>query len=94
MNKPIAVGDLVQVVRGHICDIGRIFIVCRIESFNWWECPTCGCVSSYYSDGAVWLADGPGNADGSGFGALISWCRKIPPPEELGIIAEPTEITA
>lgn len=73
----IQVGDLVQVVRGHVCDWGRIFVVASINvSEAGWHCPHCP-TESY--DSCEWVEDGIKE----GIGADITWVRRIPPLSEL-----------
>lgn len=76
-SEPITVGDLVQVVRGHECDLGLVFTVASIEHWQLgWYCPKCR-VESY----APYTAVGPAGFPGDGVD--ITWLKKIPPLSEL-----------
>lgn len=77
MTERIAVGDLVQVVYGHACDIGRVFVVGVVdEGDGIWVCRKCG-------------ASGPSQEPFLApdrtlrNGALRSWLKRIPPLDEL-----------
>lgn len=73
-DRPIAVGDLVQVVRWPCCDfhVGAIRTVEGFVHFETAHCAICG-------------ASGPSsNANLSGDGrAPVAWLKRIPPLSEL-----------
>lgn len=84
----IKVGDLVQVVRGHVCDLGRIFVVASINvSYVGWHCPHCPAESH---DRCDWVDDGVAEKSG----ADINWVRRIPPLSELERDTEKLKETA
>ena len=75
----IKVGDLVVVVRGHLCDIGIIFRVSALSTAPaGWACNSCGYETR--NDCGVW-ADGDGGREADG--APVADLRRIPPIEEL-----------
>lgn len=87
MDKPISVGDLVMVVKPNRCcgakgkSFGAIF---RVEAFvtEWARCHYCH-HKEYESD-----------AIGS-YGSVSRYrLKRIPPPEELGIVDEKEELHA
>jgi hypothetical protein len=75
-DRPIQVGDLVQVVRGHECDLGSTFRVGQIrEPTLWgWICPKCSCIDR---SPELWADRGDEH------GAPLSWLKRIPPLDEL-----------
>ncbi len=53
--KPISKGDLVMAVRGHVCDIGKVFTVAEIDTFECgWHCDSCGYETFTPSTMALW----------------------------------------
>lgn len=89
MNKPISVGDVAVVVRWpHPCrshNIGKIF---RVEYINprGVRCGNCG--------EELLTAHGPSAQTSDGRGAPLSWCKRIPPLDELDDVKHDEEITA
>lgn len=77
MSERIEVGDLVMVVRGHNCAIGRIHTVL---GFSWSKpftvCPTCG--ARYPNTHAMRVV-----VRANGHGYSVDRVRKIPPLSEL-----------
>lgn len=92
MDKPISVGDLVMVVRWqHDCvnpliPLGKPFIVTVIR-------PTTGRCSKC---GKKYMEPNFGAEGASEKHALVplSWLKRIPPPDELGLIDEKEELHA
>ena len=84
----IKTGDLVVVVRGHECDLGNIFRVSKMMSApsGHWHCLQCRWGA--WSDDVGCFRDGPG-----GYGAPLSWLRKIDPLDELEKTEREEEIT-
>ena len=87
MDKPIAVGDLVMVVRGHQCAIDLIgglpFTVLQIVNpvNGGWTCPVCGMRSAGGNEPAA-------NRSGKDrVGIPLSWLRRIDP------LCEPESVT-
>lgn len=85
-DKPVSVGDLVAVV--HECCqqiglLGRIRQVTKIQ-VSPTRCPYCG----DYDAGVHVLSATSNN------GVPIHWVKRIPPPDELGIVDEHEELTA
>ena len=78
MDKPIAVGDLVQVVRLSVCcgngRLGRIFTVAKLIDTSHISCTACG--AKYHRINAV--ADERGSV-----GINITRLKRIPPMSEL-----------
>jgi hypothetical protein len=75
MNKSISVGDLVQVVRGHACDIGNVGVVQEISVWGWWYCPEChACETGEFVAATLRTPIS---------GAPLEWLKRIPPLEEL-----------
>lgn len=75
MDKPISVGDLVVVVRGHECDLGVTYIVGHIiTAAGVWSCP---CGAREFHDGAFV------HKTHSFYGAPVEWLKRIPPLPEL-----------
>lgn len=73
-----------QVVRGHVCRLGFVFTVESIGSPSGlgYRCGYCG-----------WSVDSLEQcAKYSDRGIPLSWLKRLPPPEELGIAAEREEI--
>lgn len=109
MDKPISVGDLVQVVRGHSClmevRLGAIFVV---DGFTpalngGWTCGRCGerDIASHDAYGATGLGAAPVKVDlpfahlTNGRKSIpVSWLKRIPPIEELDDVTRDEEITA
>jgi len=83
----IKAGDVVMVVRGHICDVGRIAIVADVVAFTGWRCTECGHEESGLVEGALFQQAGT-------FGALVSWLKKLRPRNEPESIDRDEEITA
>lgn len=79
-DKPISVGDLVQVVRGHSCELGEVGRVEALQTWRWWSCAHCG-EGEYGSVFAAKVGTDP--ADGVATGYPVSWLKRIPPLEEL-----------
>lgn len=71
-SEPIAVGDLVCVVRGHICDLGRTGIVTDLYLAHGWSC-RCG-VEGHEREPMATL-----DCQSQWEGELVSWLRRIPP---------------
>ena len=70
-------GDLVMVVRGHVCDLGNVFTVAAIHpasNFGGWYCRTCGFDDSKATE---LFAEAVGRPV---WGALVPWLKKIDPP--------------
>ena len=89
MDKPIRVGDLVQVVRscctGYLDAKTPIFTLAAIENFPPAKCAWCG-----FS-----LPDGAYGARKVGkCGFPIDWLKRIPPLEELETVRTEDEVTA
>lgn len=92
-DKPISVGDLVMMVRGHECVLaragGRPFVVTALVH-PWgggWHCGICHKDSAGPNEiGAAGL--------GRGDGIPISWLKRIPPLDELESEKRDEEITA
>lgn len=80
MDKPISVGDLVVVVRGHVCkcvgfkNLGRIFQVSSMKQAEKTRCLGCKELT-----GAATLCFG----DGNGKGYQSYRLKRIPPLGEL-----------
>jgi hypothetical protein len=88
MSEPIKVGDLVVVVRGHVCDLGIVFAVARVETTtDYWHCAACGYVGDVTTETWAFLGKG---VDGS----PLSWLRRIPPLAELGEVEHDESIPA
>lgn len=88
MDKPISVGDLVMVVRGHECVLRlKGGIPWRVMEFSnqrggGWHCAKCDTYGIAPEEKVAAVApwnNKPGN------GIPVGWLRRIPPPEELGI---------
>ena len=85
-DKPISVGDLVMIVKAKPCWHGRVGLVFRVEDIdrscgiNW--CSECR---------ATWGPYPQALFDGGSKGATLNRLKRIPPPEELGIVDEKTE---
>lgn len=77
MSEPIKVGDAVMVVRGHACDIGRVFIVKDIVDVWGWSCDRCGAEEDEAFNVERFALEREEN-----FGSLISWLKKISPLSE------------
>ena len=82
MTRPIQVGDLVIIVRGHSCTMeryrGAIFRVAKIvpATGGGWRCVHCKLNDQWGPEpGAYWKEKG-----GS---APLSWLKRIPPLDEL-----------
>lgn len=82
----IKVGDLVQVVRGHPCDLGNVGVVLDIHTWPLWSCPKCGKYESGPFVGATLHFPFSG--------APLSWLKRIPPLSELEGEKRDEEITA
>ena len=89
-DKPISVGDLVMVVRGHQCYAGYTFTIVRPNdgTFSGILCPVC--------DKYVWDSgpqaylkgkEAPGNLP-------IAWLKRIPPLDESEDVPTGEEIAA
>lgn len=80
MDRPIQVGDLVQVVRGHECDLGDIFILKEIFfQHDGWHCPHCGADGD--DDGCdIGIKSRKGNI---WEGVNMKFLKRIPPLSEL-----------
>lgn len=72
MTKPIQPGDLVMVVRGHACILGRVGVV---ESEVYVESVHCGC-------GWRMINIGPLVETTWCDGVPVSWLKRIDPPAE------------
>lgn len=83
--KPIAVGDLVQVVRWSCCgvELGKVFVVASMSSHDdGWFCRSC---RGPHPSGTFAL-DGQNRV-----GAVLPWLKRIPPLDELeGVKTEET----
>jgi hypothetical protein len=87
MDKPISVGDLVMVVRGHECVVAKVggvpYTVEAIvpQMFGGWYCPVCDTenhgTSEAYGAKLSPLHTGPGS------GIPLGWLKRIPPQPEL-----------
>jgi hypothetical protein len=78
-DKPISVGDLVVVVRGHVCDLGETFIVTRIDRWSGgWVCTKCGEESDDDYVGAS-----PSTDPMDRHCVPLPWLKRIPPLSEL-----------
>lgn len=86
MSEPIKVGDLVQVVRGHECDLGNTGIALEIETWDFWSCPKCHAFKRGPFLGVTMRLPVSG--------APLSWLKRIPPLGELGDVKRDEEITA
>ena len=91
MDKPIQVGDLVWVAKPTRCgcwtNAGKVFTVAKLSSNKRGRCITCqqetyppGTLTAYWAELDGW--------------AEVTRLKRIPPPEELGIVDEREEITA
>jgi hypothetical protein len=90
MSEPISVGDRVLIWRGHRCDIGKVFVVAEVKPANrrsFWTCP-CGAWEAYSEHwvGADTLVNG--------YGAPISWVKKLPPISDPERVERREELTA
>jgi hypothetical protein len=76
----IAPGDVVQVVRGHACDLGKTDTVIELATWPMWYCPQCQrrergeFVVAVTSRGQLPLGDG---------GYPLPWLRRFRPLGEL-----------
>ncbi len=82
MNRPIQVGDLVVLVRGHGCilerHVGRVFTVLGLVApvGGGWHCTWCHKDSAGPNEIAARINEKPG-------GIPLSWLKRIPPLSEL-----------
>src|SRR5690348_13823936 len=88
MDKPISVGDLVQVVRTPKCGctttLGLIFRVASFTHEEWTACGTCRA-----EGGSKVLADSSINSPNGGtYGFETHRLKRIPPLEELDDVFE------
>lgn len=86
MSELIKVGDLVMVVRGHLCDVGYVGKVLSIERWPSWHCPVCG--AHQFGDFAGATLVRPMS------GAPLTWLRRIPDFPELADERHDEEIAA
>lgn len=81
MDKPISVGDLVQVVRWPCCGIsvGYIYVVDRFAPVSSSRCSSCKAEvpSGSYAESAI------DPSDGKRWSTPIPWVKRIPPLSEL-----------
>jgi len=77
-ERPISVGDLVMVVRGHECHKGEVYTVHGIEPATAipWKCKRC---KEVVKVGEYTFVDVTGRSEGF----PDSWLRRIPPLTEL-----------
>lgn len=78
MNKPIQVGDLVQVVRPGVCSdqgMGNVFRVLKIDRTAY-DCICCG--REHGPTKFAWQT-----MKGAGFGYSLARLKRIPPLDEL-----------
>jgi hypothetical protein len=91
MDKPISVGDLVMLVRGHECAMrlkgGLPWRVTRIvpQFGGGWHCPICGehNLASGDLSGAQGCGTPPGIKGDPNGGMPLSWLKRIPPLGDL-----------
>lgn len=96
MDKPISVGDLVMVVRGHECVLRlKGGIPWRVLGFSaqrngGWHCPKCfeGDIAPEAAIAARLEFHDKGN------GIPLSWLKRIPPLDELETVRTEDEVTA
>jgi hypothetical protein len=86
MDRPISVGDLVQVVRWDCCAgiLGEVFRVQIIRQST----PKARCTYCKAEQGSV-LA-----VDSDKYMAPLAWVKRIPPLEELDEVRTEDEVTA
>lgn len=83
----IKAGDLVMVVRGHVCNVGKVWRVHSIvRSIYPQRCMTCG---------AVWESTHPlfVTINNSGQGYCLDRLKKIDPPSEVEFTKTERELT-
>jgi hypothetical protein len=87
MDKPISVGDLVMVVRGHECVVAKVggvpYTVAAIvqKMFGGWYCPLCRTEDHGQSE-ALGARLVPLHKD-DGAAIPLGWLKRIPPASEL-----------
>lgn len=91
MNEPIKIGDLVMFVRS-CCTVYLDGVsIFKVEDMNdgpiGWARTCKGCRNA--------LPNGQfASPSRDVWGAPVSWLKRIPPPEELGVVDEREELTA
>lgn len=88
-DKPIGPGDVVQVVRGHPRDFGKVGTVAEVGEWSMWECMECG----HREYGLVAAAVVERNATGS-YGFPLSWLKRFDPPANVQEEQHQEEIAA
>jgi hypothetical protein len=93
MSKPIAVGDLVMIVRGCLPELyGTVFQVSKLHYRDIDKCPSC---EARHRELFAISTTPYGEIEyfGKCYAAPLSWLQRIPPPEELSTIKELDDLT-
>lgn len=98
MDKPISVGDLVMVVRGHECIVAKIggvpYTVTAIatQMHGGWYCPVCR-TEDLGKNELLGARLSPLHTNALS-GIPLGWLKRIPPAGELEDVKRDEEITA